>query len=209
MIVNFQGMILKAIEKFICKEKLRAEYYGLIWFSLFTALFCAVLSFQMCIIGSEANATSLVIEFSFLRWVVFSSWLKNTSKGQFISSPEVCTYSNSFQPSTLAFFMGSVFSCWQELSIRSSPFSNSYRNWFYSQLKIIKYSHASNNKPSEGSDGEMDFVPVSFSMGIACAACVYLPIYNAIVAKRFLTKHDSRTKSDSMTSKKDTFSDEF
>jgi len=61
------GMILKAIEKFICKEKLRAEYYGLIWFCFFTALLCAILSFQMCIIGSEFNATFLVIEFSFLR----------------------------------------------------------------------------------------------------------------------------------------------
>ncbi|CAG5097662.1 Oidioi.mRNA.OKI2018_I69.XSR.g15174.t1.cds [Oikopleura dioica] len=174
IICPIPGMILKGIEKFICKEKLRAEYYGLIWFSLFTALFCAVLSFQMCIIGSEANATSLVIEFSFLRTIYF------ISRSMYL-----------FQ------------------QFPAEHFGLLYGICIF-MLAGTQYAIEPLFKLIQGTEGEMDFVLVSFSMGIACAACIYLPIYNVIVAKRFLTKRDSsQNRNDSMMSKKDTFADEL
>ncbi len=56
----------------------------------------------------------------------------------------------------------------------------------------------------------MDFVPVSFALGIASAACVFLPIYNIIVAKRFLQEHETKSSPrDDIISKKDEFCDEL
>jgi len=174
IICPIPGMILKAIEKFICKEKLRAEYYGLIWFCFFTALLCAVLSFQMCIIGSEFNATFLVIEFSFLRTIYF------ISRSMYLFQ--------QFPAEHFGLLYGICIFC----------------------LAGTQYSIEPMFKLIQGSDGVMDFVPVSFALGIASAACVFLPIYNIIVAKRFLREHETKSSPrDSTISKKDEFCDEL
>ncbi|CBY34289.1 unnamed protein product [Oikopleura dioica] len=73
-------LVTKCIEKCARSEKSsekivkkKSEYFGLLFFLIFSVVIATLISAQMCITGSKGNATSTVIEFSFLRTTFYIS----------------------------------------------------------------------------------------------------------------------------------------
>ena len=120
------GAFLSCLRRCFGGSKRKSEVHGLTVLLAFAVILSVVISLQMCLKGSMANAIAVVIEFSFLRTVFFitRSMVCKTRKVDVGSVGDIIflfsIYSFTSQMSILACFMASVWFRWPLVNIWSN-----------------------------------------------------------------------------------------